>query len=174
MPDAQHNRIATLDFEASGSNGSPIEVGVALYDAERPPHISVWSSLIRPTDEWKFTMTWDPVAGQIHNIRRSELHNAPAAWDVALKLNALLEPFKVAYCDGWRWDHVWLFLLMQECPQKPKFRLDDVGALARTLQFPPSELFEPENGPIAHRAGADAERLLRRALKLAGKDSASP
>jgi hypothetical protein len=48
---------ATLDFEASGSNGYPIEVGVALYDAGRPTDISVWSSLIRLTDECKFSMS---------------------------------------------------------------------------------------------------------------------
>lgn len=83
--------IATIDFEASSSNGYPIEVGVAIHDPARS-FISVWSSLIKPTVGWLQTMSWDPVAFRIHGITRAELMKAPAAFDVARQLNALNRP----------------------------------------------------------------------------------
>lgn len=160
--------IATIDFEASSSNGYPIEVGVAIHDPARS-FISVWSSLIKPTVGWLQTMSWDPVAFRIHGITRAELMKAPAAFDVARQLNALLAPAGVAYCDGWKWDHRWLFLLMEECPEPCAFQLHDAGALGRTLRIRPSALFEHnDEPPLDHRAGSDAERLLHKALTLAG------
>ncbi len=161
--------IATIDFEASGSDGYPIEVGVAIHDPVRP-HLSVWSSLIRPTVGWLQTMSWDPIGFQIHGIARSEIMGAPAAFDVARQLNALLGPIGVAYCDGWKWDHRWLFLLMKECPEPCTFQLRDAGALGRALGIRPSALFEcDDEPPLDHRAGSDAERLLWKALTLAGR-----
>jgi hypothetical protein len=70
--------IATIDFEASGTNGYPIEVGVAIHTPDSPI-ISVWSSLIKPTVDWLQTMSWDPVAAQVHGIARQELKTAPTA-----------------------------------------------------------------------------------------------
>lgn len=159
--------IAIIDFEASGPGGYPIEVGIAIYNPARE-FISVWSSLIRPTAGWLQTMRWDPVAAQMHGIARDDLKNAPHAFDVGCQLNALLGPVSIAYCDGWKWDHRWLFLLMEECPEPCGFQLRDAGALGRALGIRPSALFERgDEPPIEHRAGLDAERLLRRALKLA-------
>jgi hypothetical protein len=155
--------IATIDFEASGTSGYPIEVGVAIHTPGNQ-QISVWSSLIKPTAAWLEAMTWDPAAAKIHGITRQDIETAPTAWDVAIRLNALLAPCGVAYCDGWRYDHRWLFLLMQECPETCAFELHDISQLGRRLDVPPSTLFERDNDSAAHRAGPDAEALLRRAL----------
>lgn len=150
-------------------DGYPIEVGIAIYDPARP-YLSVWSSLIKPTVPWLQTMSWDPVSAQMHRIARADLKNAPSAFDVARHLNSLLASVGVAYCDGWRWDHRWLFLLMEECPEPCVFQLSDAGALGRLLGIRPSALFEHDNEPpLEHRAASDAERLLRRALAFAGK-----
>lgn len=162
--------IATIDFEASSMKGYPIEVGVAIFDPARP-YLSLWSSLIKPTVQWLQTISWDPVAAQMHGIARADLTNAQSAFDVGRQLNTLLAPIGVAYCDGWKWDHRWLFLLMEECPEPCAFQLSDAGALGRALGIRPSALFERENeAPLDHRAVSDAERLLRRALRLAGSD----
>lgn len=166
--------IATIDFEASSLAGYPIEIGVAIYDPARR-FLSVWSSLIKPAVGWLQTMSWDPVAAQMHGIARADLKDAPSAFDVARQLNALLAPVGVAYCDGWRWDHRWLVLLMEECPEPCAFELSDAGALGRFLDIRPSALFEHDNKPqLEHRAASDAERLLRRALALAGKFGVIP
>ena len=150
--------IATIDFEASGTDGYPIEVGVAIQQPGKK-RISVWSSLIKPTVGLLQKMSWDPVAFQIHGIARAELKNASSPWDVAKQLNALLAPVGVAYCDGWKWDHRWLFLLMQECPDKCAFELRDTHQLEKALGLYQSTLKErDENTTIEHRAGPDAER----------------
>ena len=162
--------IATIDFEASGPNGYPIEVGIAIHDPARA-HISVWSSLIKPTVGWLQTMSWDPVAVQMHGIARADLKSALHPFDIGRQLNTLLGPIGVAYCDGWKWDHRWLFLLMEECPEPCRFQLGDAGALGRFFEIRPSALFERDDEPpLEHRAGSDAERLLRRALKLADRE----
>ena len=163
-------QIATIDFEASGTDGYPIEVGIAIYDSQRA-FLSIWSTLIKPTVGWLRTMNWDPVAAQIHGITRAEISTATSAFDVARQLNELLAPIGVAYCDGWNLDTQWLNLLMVECPEHSAFHLNDAGALARALAFPPSALFEhDQDPPLEHRAASDAERLLRRALRFAGQD----
>lgn len=164
----RRNSVATIDFEASSTDGYPVEVGVAIHMSDRPT-ISVWSSLIKPTTAWLKAMTWDPAAAQIHGIARHELENAPTAWNVAAQLNALLAPYGVAYCDGYRYDHRWLFLLMQECSETYAFELHDASQLGRRLGVAPSALFESDSHPTAHRAGPDAEALLRRALEAQNK-----
>ena len=148
--------------------GYPIEVGVAVYTPGRP-QISVWSSLIKPAATWLQTMSWHPIAARIHGIARQELKNAPTAWDVAAQLNQLLAPYGVAYCDGYRFDHRWLFLLMQECPETCAFELHDVSQLARRLGVEPAALFEHDNYPTAHRAGTDAKAFLCRTLAAHNK-----
>ena len=156
--------IATIDFEASGLNGYPIEVGVAIHT---PGHdqISVWSSLIRPPAGWLQTMSWDPDAFDVHGIARADLKNAPSAWDVARSLNALLAPCEVAYCDGYAFDRLWLRLLVEECPDPCSFDLQGADRLARRLNIVAGALLPNDaDDPVTHRAGPDAERLLRRAL----------
>jgi len=161
-------KIATIDFEASSMTGYPIEVGIAIHTPERP-YLSVWSSLIKPEIAWLQNMHWDQVSAQIHGIARSQLKHAPSAWDVAHQLNELLRDIGIAYCDGWRFDHRWLFLLMKACPEKCAFELRDLSALDRMLGIPPSSLFEDKNYPTEHRAGADAKRLLQRTLCLSNQ-----
>lgn len=162
--------IAIIDFEASAFTGYPIEVGVAVYDPDRP-YLSVWSSLIKPTVEWLEFMQWDQRSAQVHGITRAEIMKAPSAFDVGRQLNALLGPIGVAYCDGGSLDQRWLSLLMRECPEAGAFRLDGMGGLGRALGVHPSFLAERDDGPpLDHRAGSDAERFLRRALKLANRE----
>jgi len=112
----------------------------------------------RVSDRPGLNLTFN-VAGQLN-----ELETAPTAWDVAVRLNALLAPCGVTYCDGWRYDHRWLFLLMQESPETCAFELQDASQLACRLSVQPSALFERDSDPTAHRAGSDAEALLPRAL----------
>lgn len=158
--------IATIDFEASALDGFPIEVGVAIYDHGRR-FISVWSSLIRPPRAWLRTMDWDPGAENLHSITQADLQTAPTAFDVARQLNGLLSPLGVAYCDGIPFDERWLRVLMEECPDACGFRLGNLLDFARRLNLPLSASFDQEERRIAHRAAADAERLLRHGLELA-------
>ncbi len=160
------DRISIIDFEASGLQGYPIEVGVAIYNPDREL-ISVWSSLIKPTRRWLQAMNWDPDAEELHGISPVDLHEAPSPFDVGQQLNRLLGPLGVTYCDGGAFDERWLRLLMAECPGAPLFRLLGLAAFASLLAVPVSHLIDDDSVLIQHRAAADAEQLLRRGLALA-------
>jgi hypothetical protein len=70
--------IATIDLDASDVYGYPIEVGVAMFDPGRA-YLSVWSSLIRPTREWRRSTGWSVNAEKLHGLGFAEVADAERA-----------------------------------------------------------------------------------------------
>lgn len=73
--------FAVIDFEASSldENSYPIEVGVAIV---RDGALTSWSSLIRPTPEWRSRDAWSRSSERVHQISREMLADArvPQKW----------------------------------------------------------------------------------------------
>lgn len=69
----------------------------------------------------------------------------------------------VAFCDGGEHDLRWLLHLAQAAGFPPSFRLADWDALGGALTSTQYEAMISwcEGQPVLHRAGDDAERLLR-------------
>lgn len=94
-----------LDFEASGLNGYPIEVGLAIVQSDRS--IVTVGRLIRH-DEWLDQVDmWDHTAEALHRIRRADLleHGRPPT-EVCAWLDELLGD-QVACIDS-PYDRMWL------------------------------------------------------------------
>jgi DNA polymerase III epsilon subunit-like protein len=150
--------LATIDFEASGLNGNPIEVGIALWDREGP--IKIWSSLISLVDD----RIWDPAAEAIHHISKHDLANAPHPARVAEQLNRHMKGVDIAYCDGLQHDRCWLMSLFSDAGIEPVFELRDIGAMPKLGRFP--DLWARmclylDQMLIIHRAGDDALNLMK-------------
>lgn len=93
-----------IDVEASGfgSNGYPIEVGLALEPGQR------YCTLIKPIDHWNH---WDIQAESVHRISRENLlRNGLPVMDVTRELNRLLEN-KIVFSDAWSVDNSWIIQL---------------------------------------------------------------
>ena len=77
------------DFEASGLDGYPIEVGWAFVDEQK--RIVSGSRLILPDPKWNLAAKWDPGAEEIHGISLQHLmEKGIATRPVAEQLNAVL------------------------------------------------------------------------------------
>jgi hypothetical protein len=145
-----------IDFEASGfGRGSyPIEVG--FVDEEGLG----WCSLIRPDKDWHH---WDPDAVNIHGISHDLLvrHGKPCTV-VADHLNHTLRG-RVAYCDGWAHDFVWMSRLFEAAGRTPLFRLEDLRLILspeqQTVWHPVKERVAQESDMARHRASDDARLL---------------
>ena len=108
-----------IDFEASGfGRGSyPIEVG--LIDEEGRS----WCSLIQPEENWRH---WDPGVADLHGLSRDVLvRHGKSCAEVADHLNNALRS-RIAYCDGWAHDFVWMARLFEAAERTPLFRLEDL------------------------------------------------
>lgn len=155
--------VRIIDFEASSlEEGSyPIEVGVAVWPRKEAP-ITVWSTLIRPTDDWRSFGHWSLASRRVHGIAMSELAAGMAAQDVAALLNEELGSGLV-WCDGGPYDAHWLRTLFGVSNLKPSFALGNWSALLLSLPDAHREnaMAALEAAPPRHRAGADAEQLMR-------------
>lgn len=155
--------LIVIDFEASalGMRSFPIEVGLAIWSTF-DSQIEVWSTLIRPTDGWLAGGIWKREAEAIHGLRPEDLaHGIPPA-EVMEKLNELVSGAP-CWCDGAAQDDYWLGTLAHAAGTHPNFKLRDWDALGGALS-PEGyrrmvEWMERHSAP--HRAGADAERLIR-------------
>ena len=166
--------VLIIDVEASGLGpGSwPIEVGIAWSEAGE---VRSWSSLIRPEPDWD-PEAWDPVAEEIHGISRLELTQAPAAWTVAMELLSRVAGRPV-YSDAPEYDGRWVRRLLDAQPAPDGIRILDfdqaVGAVCgnRGADWAYERL---ERTRTPHRAGPDAQRMLRAILYGAERGSAPP
>jgi hypothetical protein len=158
--------IAVIDIEASAFKGYPIEIGVAVYRPQKP--ITLWSSLIRPTPLWSHRLPWDPAAESIHGIKLHLLDRAPSAPTIAVEIHQQLIGCACAYSDNPFHDQRWIELLFETTAIAFPAILTDIAALANNLRVDRRALFEPDPfQPAEHRAGPDADHLLRRLLTLA-------
>lgn len=154
--------LAAIDVEASSlDDGSyPVEVGVAIQREPGGP-VRVWSALVRPTWEWSERGHWSPRAAQVHGRTRERLDaegRPPAA--IVAALDADLAGL-AAFCDGLPYDAYWLDRLHAAVGAERRFAL---------AAWPPADLSAEAQARAraclksqapAHRAGADAERLVR-------------
>jgi hypothetical protein len=147
-----------MDFEASGfGRGSyPIEVGL-VDDAGKG-----WCSLILPDQEWHH---WDPDVVEVHGISRDVLiqHGKPCAV-VADHLNRTLRG-RVAYCDGWAHDYVWMSQLFEAAGRTPLFRLEDLRLILspeqQALWHPVKERVARESADLSRHRASDDARLIQ-------------
>lgn len=156
--------LTVIDIEASSLDlaGYPIEVGLARWPAPHEP-IFGWSTLIRPTDEWRLHGHWSPVSAKVHGIRGSDLlAHGRSPQQVAAALNEAIGPGAVVWCDGGPYDAQWMQVLFKAGGVKPAFALGDWHRLASRLGgvFRERALVGLERVATRHRARADAEGLL--------------
>jgi len=156
--------LAVIDIEASSLDlrGYPIEVGLAAWPAPTEP-ISGWSTLIRPTDEWRQHGHWSPASAKVQGIRGTDLlAHGRSPQQVAAALNEALGTGTVVWCDGGPYDAQSLQALFKAGGIKSTFALGDwhrlVSALGRAVRE--HALSRLEQSPMRHRARADAEGLL--------------
>ncbi|GGF74608.1 hypothetical protein GCM10007301_38090 [Azorhizobium oxalatiphilum] len=166
--------VKAIDFEASSlEDGSyPIEVGIAVWLDENAP-VAVWSTLIRPTDDWRRFGHWSLASRRVHGITMSELADGMSALEVAKFLNEKLGG-GIVWCDGGPYDVHWQRALFGAASIKPNFALGNWAGLLRTLPERCREraLAALEEAPPRHRAGADAEQLIK-ALAVGLAEAAS-
>lgn len=145
-----------IDFEASGfGRGSyPIEVG--LVDEEGRS----WCSLIQPEETWRH---WDCGIADMHGISRDALvkHGKPCT-EVADHLNNALRG-RVAYCDGWAHDFVWMARLFEAAERTPLFKLEDLRLILSPEQqaqwHEVKDEITRESDLSRHRASNDARLI---------------
>jgi|GEM_PF-4505753 len=160
-----------LDFEASGINGFPIQVGFCAVDAERTTRAA--AKLIR-YDEWLEDFPrWNWQAEQLHKISRSnlmELGESPAA--VMAWLNGELAGM-VACADSYL-DQLWLRELADAAGIEPLFRVVEIQ---RAWEGPEiAALVDDAEAdkvqPCTHRADDDAAHHAARYVLSLAPDAA--
>ena len=166
--------VLIIDFEASGLGpGSwPIEVGLAWVEAGE---VRSWASLIRPEPDWDLNL-WDMFAQDVHGIPLSNLDNAPSAWSVTKELLDQVAGRPV-FSDAPEFDGRWGRRLRDAHPSQAGLRFREfdeaVGAVCgeRGADWAYERL---ERSRTPHRAGPDAERMLRAILYGAERGSEGP
>lgn len=116
-----------IDFEASSLDfeSYPIQVAWSLPDG------TVRSRFIRPAEGWE---DWSWESEDIHGIPRSLLLEVGRpVREVADELNASLDPYNVAFCDGGLYDQAWLNRLFSEAGLAPAFFLESFQELIESL-----------------------------------------
>jgi len=113
------------DFEASGIDGFPIEVGWAFVDDQN--RIVSDSSLILPDSKWNLAAKWDENAEQIHGISLKHLmEKGTPTRQVAQLLNQALGGMEL-YSDS-LFDQKWMGQLFEAAAVEPGFALQDKPA----------------------------------------------
>jgi hypothetical protein len=155
--------LIVLDFEASalGMRSFPIEVGLAIWPSLRSK-INVWSTLIKPTEGWLAKGVWKAEAEAIHGLSSADLADGMHPAEVMAKLNELVSGTP-CWCDGGSQEDYWLGTLGYAAGALPTFKLRDWDALGGALSKDGYRRMVEwmEHHPAPHRAGADAERLMR-------------
>lgn len=153
--------LSALDFEASSldDDSYPIEIGVARWRAPDAP-LEVWSTLIRPPEEWS-RRRWSGRSQEVHGIRREELEDGMDPIDALLRANSLIG--RMVFCDGGQSDLRWLGGLEDAAGRDATFLLRDADALGSVLHPRRWRRMARwlDRAKPRHRAGPDAERLLR-------------
>jgi DNA polymerase III epsilon subunit-like protein len=153
------------DFEASGLNGFPIEIGWAYVE---PKAISIIAEghLIRPALDWSAEDAWDENAEQLHGISVDQLWKRGEPADkIAARMNEQLGG-RSLYADS-PFDEQWLSQLFEATPLSPSFivRRTAPDILARQFaahhRLPATTVdraiaFARIHRPQRHRAAEDA------------------
>ena len=152
--------LVTLDFEASSlsDRSYPIEVGVARWSAPDAP-IMTWSSIIRPSPEWKRSGDWSQESEKVHGIPRSELDEGMLPRLLLAKLDDIVGD-ALAFCDGGVNDSFWMRRLSLAAGRSPDFALGDLDALMISLPDVMQDRAKAWllQNPVTHRAGEDSLR----------------
>lgn len=152
--------VVTLDFEASSlsDRSYPIEVGVARWSAPDAP-IMTWSSLIRPSPDWKRSGDWSKESEKVHGIAQSELDEGMLPRLALAKLDDIVGD-ALAFCDGGINDSFWMRRLSQAAGRSPDFALGDLDGLMINLPTDMQSRAERwlSQNRVVHRAGEDALR----------------
>ncbi|UOK73525.1 3'-5' exonuclease [Ancylobacter polymorphus] len=151
-----------IDLEASSvtPHSTPIEVAVAIWPGPSHP-IEVWSSLIRPTQEWVLLGDWDDGSADLHGIAQAELQKGVPVETAAPCLNTLAAPS--AFSDAASLDSHWIDKLFAAAGISRRFEIlpfDLALAELEAAQWYRQRRFVERNAP-RHRAADDATRLLR-------------
>ena len=157
---ARPDDFAVIDFEASSleDNSYPIEVGLVIVHGLRI--VASWSSLIRPTAEWKRRDAWSRRSERVHGISRDALADAPPPSHVLAELIVRAEGFRLLHCDGGDYDLRWFRELTEAAGTHADLEMADIGLLVggdHGLRGRLAELLAAS--PAPHRAEADAYRL---------------
>lgn len=121
-------RFAFLDFEASGLQGFPIEVGWAIVKRATGQLISSEAHLIRPMEEWLDPALWSVEAERIHGITLRNLIDMgrPADNVAARVLEALDQPDLLIVADS-IFDGRWLQDLLAAANRADPIKVADVA-----------------------------------------------
>lgn len=111
---------ATIDIEASGFNGYPIQVGVITESGE------TYKANIKPCKKWQEELEWNKESEQIHNLKLKDLIMKGVDIDiVARSLNKLLQGKDVLIETVY--DEYWIELLFAYSNTIRKFNLFFIG-----------------------------------------------
>lgn len=156
--------LITLDFEASALDprSYPIEVGICRWSTPSGP-FEIWSTLIDPQSSWTAYGVWNEASEKVHGISLAQLvDEGRSPTNTVAILNELVGG-QACYCDGGSFDLDWARKLSAVSKIRPSFKLGDWDMLMGLL--PPDGYREAiqwiEKTPTPHRAGPDAERLMR-------------
>jgi len=153
------------DFEATGLDGIPIEIGWAYFD-EATEKIVSEAYLIRAASEQELRAVWDELAQQIHGIKlKAVMAEGNAPRDVLNRMNTILTGREL-FADS-PFDLAWLQQLFELVDLDPTFQmrvmlspaLCDRLAVLRGLdsrEYAAIKAETAETSPITHRADADA------------------
>jgi hypothetical protein len=154
-----------FDFEASGPEGVPIEVGWAYADDALQRVVSE-AHLIRPDPDWDIEGCWDQDAERVHGIRLDTvLKSGRPVFEVARRLSGALAG-RVLFSDS-GFDEAWLDQLFEAAGTDRTFEVRRtspdvlIEQLAAQAGLPSSDYLQlviesDRNEPIKHRAKDDA------------------
>jgi hypothetical protein len=166
--DSSASRTASpvfYDFEATGLDGIPIEIGWAYFDAATETILSE-AYLIRAAEEWELASVWDERAQEIHGIElETVLAKGKGPVEVLSRMNAVLNGREL-FADS-PFDPAWLRQLFELADLDPSFHmrvmlspaLCDRLAVVRNIdssEYAAIKAKVERNSPITHRADADA------------------
>lgn len=162
-------KYAVLDFEACGLSDTswPIEVGVSMLRGGR---VETWSSLIRPEDDWDQS-EWSEASAEIHGILMADLDYAPPAAVVARQLLDRMSG-RIVLSDAPGYERLWLNRLLEVVGRRDAIRIQDYHVVTTlVLSDDPDGLDRMLEwlacSQVPHRAGPDAERMVRAWVRAA-------
>lgn len=121
------------DFEASGLNGFPIEIGWA-YAHNKSASIVAEGHLIRPAIEWHTAADWDTDAEGLHGLTLDLLmREGKPAHSVASRLNEALRN-RSLFADS-PFDEGWLIQLFDAAGLSPTFQVRRTAPEILARQF---------------------------------------
>lgn len=162
-------RLVVLDLEASalGPGSFPIEAGVAVIEGASKP-IQMWSSLIKPTNDWEAQGLWSRESQAVHGITIEELRGEGRSVESTCDtLNDLLRSATAVVTDAPMYDQAWLDRLFDAAGKEQQFIIYDFERLAGCLDVEAYRQFVHllERSSAPHRAGPDALRLASSVLE---------